>query len=80
MKILHCKLANNGIERVIYCKSLLEKHIIWVTALKNLRLPTQLIIFLDKNIKTCQPSEFFLFTCLNCMYKCVLCLAIHLSI
>ena len=34
-------------EKVIYLKVSRKKHIIWVRALKNLRLPTQLIILLD---------------------------------
>ena len=34
-----------AIEKVIYLKVSREKHIIWVRALKNWRLPTQLIIF-----------------------------------
>ena len=33
------------IEMVLYLKVSREKHIIWVRALKNWRLPTQLIIF-----------------------------------
>ena len=36
-----------AIEKVIYLKVSWEKHIIWVRALKNWRLPTQLIIFPD---------------------------------
>ena len=34
-----------AIEKVMYLKVSGEKHIIWVRALKNWRLPTQLIIF-----------------------------------
>ena len=44
-----------------------EKRIIQVRALKNQRLPTQLIIlpeFLGKNIMNCPPSKLFLLTSL----------------
>ena len=47
-----------AIEKMIYLKVSGEKHIIWVGALKNWRLPTQLIIFSDfwaKILKICPP-------------------------
>ena len=47
-----------------------KKHIIWIRALKNWRLPTQLIIFpyfWAKNIKNCPSSKLFLFTSLFCI-------------
>ena len=66
-EILHCVLAVDGIEKVAHLKISGRKYFIWVRALKNWRLPTQLIIFLEflgKNIKSCPPSKIFLFTSL----------------
>ena len=53
-EILHCVSAYDGIERVIYFDVSWEKHIVWVRVLKNLGLPTQLIIFLDFGAKILQ--------------------------
>ena len=44
---------HDGIESVIYLKVSGEKHIIWVRALKNWGLPTQLIISPDFLGKKC---------------------------
>ena len=50
-----------AIKKVISLKVSGEKHIIWVRALKNWRLPTQLIIFLDfwaKTLKIAHPVNY----------------------
>ena len=50
-----------AIKKVIYLKISGEKHIIWVIALKNWSLPTQLIIFpdfLQKILKIVHPVNY----------------------
>ena len=63
-KILHCALADDSMKTVTCLNFFGENHIIWVRAIKNLGLPTQLIIFPDfwaKILEIAHP-KLFLFT------------------
>ena len=68
---LHCVLADDGIKKVTYLKISGEKTHYLGKSGQKLKAAPQLIIFPDfwaKHIRSCPPSELFLFTSLiQCM-------------
>ena len=71
-------VCDDGIERVIYLKSLWGKHIIQVRPLKNWKLPTQLIIFPDFWAKILKLAHLVNYYLPPCSIKQLLYTPVHL--